>query len=109
MESDQFSPRKLHYDISMSKRTRKPLNVNAASDERKYERKSLKQLMIEVGSISLRQHLKEDEEHQLQQPQERSINGFKFKDIVRLLCHVIKRKKKHAGYRIQLQLENSKA
>ncbi|XP_009776766.1 uncharacterized protein [Nicotiana sylvestris] len=133
----KVSPRKLHYDVSMSKRTRKPLNLNAISDkkpqqseeligsvekkqapseeERKYERKSLKQL-IEVRSISLRQHFIE-EEKQLQvmvkqQPEESMVNGLKLKKIVRcytnVLSHMIKRKKT-AGYRMKMQVHKSKS
>ncbi|KAK4364343.1 hypothetical protein RND71_015701 [Anisodus tanguticus] len=113
----EYRSRKFHYDVSKSRRTRKALNLNAVShngEERKYERKSLKELMIEARSISLRQHLIEDQDNQLQmlvdqQPQK---NGFKFKKILRryikVLCHMIKRKK-YAGYRIQIHLQKSKS
>ncbi|OIT32669.1 hypothetical protein A4A49_37959 [Nicotiana attenuata] len=125
----KVSPRKLHYDVSMSKRTRKPLNLNAinpqqseeligsveskqapapSEEERKYERKSLKQL-IEVRSISLRQHFIE-EEKQLQvmvkqQPEESMVNGLKLKKIVTCYTKVLS----HAGCRMKMQVHKSKS
>lgn len=61
--------RKPHYDISMSRRTRKPQNLKQKSFEEreneelmmgKEKQKSLKQLI--EGSCSLEQHFREEEE-----------------------------------------------
>ncbi|XP_019263803.1 PREDICTED: uncharacterized protein LOC109241516 [Nicotiana attenuata] len=109
MESECF-PRKLRYDISMSKRTRKsPLNIKEEAikspehpqqlinsvenredvisneeEEELDEKKSLKQL-IEGRGTSLGHHFTE-EEKQLQlvvkQPEGSLMNGLKFKQML---------------------------
>ncbi|MCD7448131.1 hypothetical protein HAX54_038687 [Datura stramonium] len=102
----EICPRKLHYDVRMSKRTRRPLNyLNAISDERREDlgsdelhyddvsmsKRTIKPLMNYLNEISderkyerksLQQlMIEDDQENQLQQPQEILINGFKFKKI----------------------------
>ncbi|XP_055822016.1 uncharacterized protein LOC129890496 [Solanum dulcamara] len=127
MESECNFPRKLRYDISMSKRTRKtPLNIKeevvkqadvnveqegkAKKEEEDEKKKNLKQL-IEGRGTSLGHHFTE-EERQLQmvvkQPAE---NGVKFKQMVsryaKVLSHMIKlKRKKPAGYGLKMQVHN---
>ncbi|PHU09117.1 hypothetical protein BC332_20977 [Capsicum chinense] len=115
-------PRKLHYDISMSKRTRKKLvnaNVNVEQEEKGVisnkekeeddDKRSLKQL-IEGRGTSLGHHFTE-EERQLQMVVKPPENGMKFKQMVsryaKVLSHMIKlKRKKPAGYRLKMQVHN---
>lgn len=69
--------RKPHYDISMSRRTRKPQNLKQKSFEEreneelmmgKEKQKSLKQLI--EGSCSLEQHFREEEEAKAKEKEE---------------------------------------
>lgn len=68
----ETEPRKPHYNISMSRRTRKPQNLFSMEKQKRYEereknelmrmgenQKSLKQLI--EGRISLEQHFREEE------------------------------------------------
>ncbi|KAI3448956.1 hypothetical protein Pfo_005621 [Paulownia fortunei] len=107
------SPGKPHYNISMSRRTRKPLNLKIEpqesfeekeewmmmSREKKIQQqKSLKQLI--EGRCSLAQHFKEEEKQQQQSvvvrgPDQNGFDqGVKLKRMVRnyarVLSHLIK-------------------
>uniref|UniRef100_A0A5B7C0S7 Uncharacterized protein n=1 Tax=Davidia involucrata TaxID=16924 RepID=A0A5B7C0S7_DAVIN len=107
----EYNPSKPHYNISMSKRTRKPQENQIPLEEKESppkdvnelveenDHRSLKQLMIKgdgEGRSSLGQHFTE-EEKQLQvvvKQHEESLDGVKFKRLVsryaRVLSHLIK-------------------
>ncbi|XP_059637409.1 uncharacterized protein LOC132279446 [Cornus florida] len=117
---NEFNSNKLHYDIAMSKRTRKPLKlgeeanneveegphletespskcVNECVEGEENDHTSLKQLI--EGRSSLIQHFTE-EEKQLQmvvKHQEEGLDGMKFKKMVKsyakVLSHLIKVKR----------------
>lgn len=122
MKNESNIPRKHHYDISMSKRTRKtPLNIkeetvkslehpiHSTEKEEDDEKKSLKQL-IEGRGTSLGHHFTE-EEKQLQMVVKQPENGVNFKQMVsryaKVLSHMIKlKRKKSAAYRLKMQVHN---
>ncbi|XP_015079019.1 uncharacterized protein LOC107022977 [Solanum pennellii] len=125
MGSECNFPRKLRYDISMSKRTRKTaLNTkeDVVVESVEYheelinldEKKSLKQL-IEGRGTSLGHHFIEEEEEEERQVQivvkQAENNGVKFKEMVsryaKVLRHMIKlKRKKPAGYILKMQVHN---
>ncbi|PIN10564.1 hypothetical protein CDL12_16835 [Handroanthus impetiginosus] len=87
------------YNIAMSRRTRRPKNLNIEpqesfeeKEERDKQQKSLKQLI--EGRCSLAQHFREEEEQKDMVVHEDAVKGVKLKRIMRnygkVLGHLIK-------------------
>ncbi|XWS20711.1 hypothetical protein CRYUN_Cryun31cG0126200 [Craigia yunnanensis] len=109
----ECSPSKRHYDITMSRRTRKPMklqDINPLKEELESDRKSLNQLingdenakaeLSRSGSrrssstTSLSHHFTE-EEKQLQlvkKNHQQDNNGVKLKGMMKVLSHLMKMK-----------------
>ncbi|XAR63376.1 hypothetical protein NMG60_11023289 [Bertholletia excelsa] len=101
----EWNPRKSHYDISMSRRTRKPLNLEKEADEGEdgeegripkergdSDHKSLKQLMVKERS-TLDAHFTE-EKQRLQvvvKQHEEDLDGVNFKRLVSRYSRVLRR------------------
>ncbi|XP_006338862.1 uncharacterized protein [Solanum tuberosum] len=123
MENECNFPRKLRYDISMSKRTRKTAkeedvvveSVEYHDEElmnNSDEKKSLKQL-IEGRRTSLGHHFTEEERQVQIVVKQAENNGVKFKEMVsryaKVLSHMIKlKRKKPAGYILKMQVHTNK-
>ncbi|GFY92118.1 hypothetical protein Acr_08g0005140 [Actinidia rufa] len=103
MGSDQCNPIKPHYDITLSKRTRKSLNPPTESDtletespkkcaneEEESDHKSLKELIKERSSLG--KHFTEETQLQIVVKQrEEDLEGVKFKSLVRRYTRVLSR------------------
>ncbi|KAK6786484.1 hypothetical protein RDI58_015009 [Solanum bulbocastanum] len=122
MENECNFPRKLRYDISMSKRTRKTVKEDVVVESVEYhdeelmnnsdEKKSLKQL-IEGRGTSLGHHFTEEERQVQIVVKQTQNNGVKFKEMVsryaKVLSHMIKlKRKKPAGYILKMQVHTNK-
>ncbi|KAK4718207.1 hypothetical protein R3W88_016545 [Solanum pinnatisectum] len=122
MENECNFPRKLRYDISMSKRTRKTAKEDVVAESVEYhdeelmnnsdEKKSLKQL-IEGRGTCLGHHFTEEERQVQIVVKQAENNGVKFKEMVsryaKVLSHMIKlKRKKPAGYILKMQVHTNK-